>query len=80
MGIGFQDSKRSNQDFQGRNDANVKVIFAKDESVQVGDYCRVRISNANGQVIKGTFVTKTNLSGHPLSSNRGQQKPIALSS
>ncbi|XP_059083073.1 mitochondrial tRNA methylthiotransferase CDK5RAP1-like [Tigriopus californicus] len=73
-------SKRSDQDYQGRNDANVKVIFGKDESVQVGNYCKVRISNANGQVIKGSFVAKTNLSGHPLSSSQRLGKPMALSS
>jgi len=50
-------SKRSDSDLQGRCDNNVKAIFPHQGSnVRAGDYCVVRIKEANAQVLKGTLV------------------------
>ena len=55
--VSFQVSKRSDSDLQGRCDNNVKAIFPHQGSnVRAGDYCVVRIKEANAQVLKGTLV------------------------
>ena len=61
-----QDSKRSSTDFQGRNDANVKVNFPKAAGLKPGDYCAVTITEANSQGLRGRSDGRTSLSGQPL--------------
>ena len=70
----IQDSKRSNEDFQGRIDGYTKVIFSKTRSeyelkennlrLKPGDYCIVKIRDANSEVLKGTLVGITTLQGY----------------
>ncbi|XP_059609097.1 CDK5RAP1-like protein [Phlebotomus argentipes] len=59
------DSKRSQEDFYGRNDGNIKVIIPKgsldSRPIAVGDYIAVKIHSANSQVLKGTPLRRTSL-------------------
>ena len=50
------DSKRSDQDFKGRNTQNKMVIFAKGEGLKPGDYCEVKILEATSATLKGVLV------------------------
>lgn len=64
-------SKRSDTHLQGRNDANIKVIFPAGEIpeesgdspalIKAGDYIVVQINNANSQVLKGIPLYRTTL-------------------
>lgn len=58
-------SKRSDKFLAGRNDGNIKVIIPSVdvarhpnadtvEPIRIGDYVKVRITEANSQVLKGT--------------------------
>jgi len=50
-------SKRSDHDYQGRCDGNVKVILPNSNGdLEVGKYCVARIESANSQVLKGQVV------------------------
>lgn len=59
-------SKRSQEDFYGRNDGNIKVIIPKiklnSREIQPGDYIAVKIHSASSQVLKGTPLRHTTLS------------------
>jgi tRNA-2-methylthio-N6-dimethylallyladenosine synthase len=51
------DSKRSDQDFKGRNSQNKMVIFPKNGStLKPGDYCEVKIAEASSATLKGSMV------------------------
>lgn len=51
------DSKRSKDDFKGRNTQNKMVIFPKGNSnLRPGDYCEVTITDATGATLKGVAV------------------------
>ena len=51
------DSKRSDQDFKGRNSQNKMVIFPKNGStLKPGDYCEVTITEASSATLKGNRV------------------------
>uniref|UniRef100_A0A1B0D859 Uncharacterized protein n=1 Tax=Phlebotomus papatasi TaxID=29031 RepID=A0A1B0D859_PHLPP len=58
-------SKRSQEDFYGRNDGNIKVIIPKvtlnSREIQPGDYIAVKIHSASSQVLKGTPLRHTTL-------------------
>jgi tRNA-2-methylthio-N6-dimethylallyladenosine synthase len=47
------DSKRSDQDFKGRNSQNKMVIFPKKEGLKPGDYVKVRIREATSATLIG---------------------------
>lgn len=49
-------SKRSDQDFCGRNDGNKMVVFPKKEGLNFGDYCNVKITEASSATLKGEIV------------------------
>lgn len=46
-------SKRSDDDFKGRNSQNKMVIFPKKEGLSAGDYVTVEITEANSATLKG---------------------------
>jgi tRNA-2-methylthio-N6-dimethylallyladenosine synthase len=50
------DSKRSADDFCGRNDPNNMVVFPKKEGLKPGDYVNVRIHEATSATLLGTIV------------------------
>lgn len=47
------DSKRSSNDFRGRNSQNKMVIFPKIDGFKPGDYIHVRIDSATSATLKG---------------------------
>lgn len=49
-------SKRSDEEFAGRNTYNVKVIFPKKEGLKAGDYVFVKIENCTSATLTGTLV------------------------
>ena len=51
-----RDSKRSDQDFCGRNTQNKMVVFPKQPGLKPGDYCMVKISEASSATLKGQIV------------------------
>ena len=50
------DSKRSDQDFKGRNSQNKMIIFPKAEGYKPGDYCQVKVSDVTSATLRGTMV------------------------
>lgn len=50
------DSKRSNLDFCGRNDANQMVVFPKVDGIHPGDYVDVHVHDATAATLLGTIV------------------------
>ncbi len=52
------DSKKSDQDFKGRNSQNKMIIFPKIANLNVGDYCYVTINDANSATLKGEIVNE----------------------
>ena len=59
--IFIQDSKRSSQDFVGRTDGNIKVIFPKKPELIPGDYCSVEINSSTTETLKGSILSPTTL-------------------
>ncbi len=51
------DSKKSDQDFKGRNSQNKMIIFPKKEGLQPGDYCTVEVYDATSATLKGKLVS-----------------------
>ncbi len=51
-------SKRSDQDFKGRNTQNKMVIFPVDERYKAGDYVYVKVYEASSATLKGNMVEK----------------------
>jgi tRNA-2-methylthio-N6-dimethylallyladenosine synthase len=49
-------SKRSDQDFCGRNSQNKMIVFAKKPGLQAGDYTWVEVHDATSATLKGTIV------------------------
>ena len=49
-------SKRSDQDFKGRNSQNKMVIFPVKEGLKAGDYTTVKITETNSATLKGHIV------------------------
>ncbi len=50
------DSKRSDQDFKGRNSQNKMVIFPKKDGLKPGDYAYVKVLKANSATLIGELV------------------------
>ena len=50
------DSKKSNQDFKGRNSQNKMINFPKVDGVKPGDYINVEVIAANAGTLKGNIV------------------------
>ncbi len=50
------DSKKSNQDFKGRNSQNKMINFPKLDGVKPGDYVMVEVTVANAGTLKGRMV------------------------
>ncbi len=50
------DSKRSDQDFKGRNSQNKMIVFPKKEGLQPGDYTMVKVLDATSATLKGEIV------------------------
>lgn len=52
------ESKRSDQDWKGRNSQNKMVVFPKQGQHQKGDYVHVKINEASSATLKGEMVAK----------------------
>ena len=50
------DSKKSDQDFKGRNSQNKQVVFPKKEGLKPGDYAFVKINSSTSATLKGEIV------------------------
>lgn len=50
------DSKRSDQDFKGRNSQNKMIVFPKKEGLKPGDYTMVKVLDATSATLKGEIV------------------------
>jgi tRNA-2-methylthio-N6-dimethylallyladenosine synthase len=50
------DSKKSDQDFKGRNSQNKMINFPKVDGVKPGDYVLVEVTVANAGTLKGRMV------------------------
>lgn len=50
------DSKRSDQEFKGRNSQNKMVVFPKRDGLKTGDYCEVKIKSATSATLIGELV------------------------
>ncbi len=50
------DSKKSDQDFKGRNSQNKQVVFPKKDGLRPGDYTFVKISSSTSATLKGEIV------------------------
>ena len=53
-------SKKSDQQFKGRNDQNKMVVFPKVDGLKPGDYVDVKILEVTSATLKGTAVIKEN--------------------
>jgi tRNA-2-methylthio-N6-dimethylallyladenosine synthase len=51
------DSKRSDQDFKGRNSQNKMIVFPKKGGYQTGDYVHVKVSDATSATLRGEMVS-----------------------
>ena len=51
------ESKRSGDDFKGRNDENIVCVFPKKENWKVGDYVQVRINRGTQTSLIGEIVS-----------------------
>ena len=52
------DSKKSDQDFKGRNSQNKMIIFPKVDGYGPGDYINVKVFEASSATLKGEAVTE----------------------
>jgi tRNA-2-methylthio-N6-dimethylallyladenosine synthase len=52
------DSKRSDQDFKGRNSQNKMIVFPKKEGLKPGDYTTVKVYEATSATLKGNIVSE----------------------
>lgn len=50
------DSKRSDQDFKGRNSQNKMIIFPKKDGLKKGDYVHVKVTNMTSATLLGEIV------------------------
>ena len=51
------DSKKSNEDFKGRNSQNKMIVFPKIADFQPGDYAYVEVTDASSATLLGNIVT-----------------------
>jgi len=51
------DSKRSDQEFKGRNSQNKMIVFPKVEGLKPGDYTRVKVTDATSATLRGWIAT-----------------------
>lgn len=49
-------SKRSDQDFKGRNTQNKMIVFPKADGLKPGDYTMVKVTDATSATLKGNIV------------------------
>ena len=52
------DSKKSDQDFKGRNTHNKMIIFPKQAGVKIGDYVMVEVNDTTSATLKGEIVNE----------------------
>ena len=50
------DSKKSDQEWKGRNSQNKMIIFPKKGQHQPGDYCYVKVNDATSATLKGELI------------------------
>jgi tRNA-2-methylthio-N6-dimethylallyladenosine synthase len=50
------DSKKSAEDFKGRNSQNKMLVFPKKESYRPGDYVKVKVLSASSATLAGIIV------------------------
>ncbi|MDX1939074.1 MAG: tRNA (N6-isopentenyl adenosine(37)-C2)-methylthiotransferase MiaB [Saprospiraceae bacterium] len=50
------DSKRSDQEFKGRNSQNKMIVFPKKATLRPGDYVTVRVTDATSATLRGEIV------------------------
>ncbi len=50
------DSKKSDQEFKGRNSQNKMIVFPKKEGLKAGDYVQVKVHEATSATLKGELV------------------------
>jgi tRNA-2-methylthio-N6-dimethylallyladenosine synthase len=50
------DSKKSDQEFKGRNSQNKMIVFPKKEGFKKGDYVMVHVTNVTGATLIGEMV------------------------
>jgi tRNA-2-methylthio-N6-dimethylallyladenosine synthase len=51
------DSKRSDQEFKGRNSQNKMIVFPKAPGLKPGDYVMVRVTEATSATLKGVMIS-----------------------
>lgn len=51
------DSKRSDEQFKGRNSQNKMIVFPKKAGLKVGDYVHVRVTDATSGTLRGEIIT-----------------------
>jgi tRNA-2-methylthio-N6-dimethylallyladenosine synthase len=51
-------SKKSDQDFKGRNSQNKMLVFPKQEGLKAGDYVYVKVESASSATLKGKIVER----------------------
>ena len=54
------DSRKSDQEFKGRNTQNKMLVFPKKEGLQPGDYTWVKVSTASSATLRGDIVDSPN--------------------
>lgn len=50
------DSKRSDQEFKGRNSQNKMIVFPKQNGLKTGDYVQVMVNDATSATLRGEIV------------------------
>ena len=50
------DSKKSDQDFKGRNSQNKMFVFPKQDGLKAGDYTWVKVESVSSATMKGQIV------------------------
>ena len=50
------DSKRSSEEFKGRNSQNKMIVFPKREGLRPGDYVEVQVTDATSATLRGVIV------------------------
>ncbi len=51
------DSKKSDQEFKGRNSQNKMLVFPKKDGLKKGDYCMVHVTHVNSATLIGEVVS-----------------------
>ena len=52
------DSRKNKDEFKSRNSQNKVVVFAKAPHLKAGDYCHVRVDEANSATLRGELVAE----------------------